>query len=88
MYVIGHDDIFINVCILMFCIDIVDRGDVGIAPYRGPRGVVGIAPYGGSRGDVGIAPYCLYIPVHMGVIALHIHHPPIWLDLHQYNSIL
>ena len=61
MDVIGHDDIFIDVCILMFYIDIVDRGDVGIAPYRGPRGfpsVRGAVPATPSVGDdAHIAPF-------------------------------
>ena len=61
MYVIGHDDIFINVCILMFCIDIVDRGDVGIAHYGGLRGFPSVGSAATATpsvgGDAHIAPF-------------------------------
>ena len=61
MDVIRHDDLFIDVCILMFCIDIVDQGDVDIAPYGGPRGfpsVRGAVPAIPSvGGDAHIAPF-------------------------------
>ena len=48
MDVTQHDDIFVNVCILMFYIDIVDvlLGDCPNFTQKNRRGDVGIAPYG------------------------------------------
>ena len=52
MDVIRHDDIFINECILMFCIDIVDvlLGDCPNFTQKNRRGDTHITPYDASQG--------------------------------------